>query len=328
MTKEPQAQQRPVILDLDKMPLPEAPAPAEAPPVPDPSESRSAQALSLAAGPAPGRGRLVLALLGAVLALAIGLWVEGFVTALYEQNLWLGRLGLGLLIALAALLIAGSLRELAAIARLNRIEALQGAANREDTKRLLPGLRRLYGGRAELEGAVKDVEKAVADTPDKATIMAVAERAYLAPLDRAAEQKIARAARDVAAATALIPMPLVDVIAVLWVNLRMIRRIAEIYGGRAGWFGSWRLLRAVAAHLIATGAIAATDEILGPLVGGGVLGQLSRRFGEAAVNAALTARVGVAAIEVCRPMAHRERPRPRASAIVMEALKGWRREEG
>ncbi|MEM0943624.1 MAG: YcjF family protein, partial [Pseudomonadota bacterium] len=91
--------------------------------------------------------------------------------------------------------------------------------------------------------------------------------------------------------------------------------------------GSVRLMRAVAAHLIATGAVAATDDMLGPLVGGGVVGKLSRRFGEAAVNAAMTARVGVSAIEVCRPMPFAERPIPRASGIVLSTLKDWRRED-
>ena len=129
-----------------------------------------------------------------------------------------------------------------------------------------------------------------------------------------------------ATATALIPMALVDMAAVLFINLRMIRTIAELYDGRASWIGSWRLLRAVAAHLIATGAVAATDDLLGPLVGGGVLGKLSRRFGEAAVNAALTARVGVAAIEVCRPLPFTARPAPKARNIVLAALKGWRGE--
>jgi putative membrane protein len=155
-------------------------------------------------------------------------------------------------------------------------------------------------------------------------MLAIAEREMLAPLDRQAEARAAAAARTVAAMTAMIPLALVDMLAVLAVNLRMIREIAEIYEGRAGWLGSWRLLRAVAAHLIATGAVAATDDLLGPLVGGGVLGRLSRRFGEAAVNAALTARVGAAAIAVCRPLPFAARPAPGARNIVLTALKGWR----
>jgi putative membrane protein len=124
----------------------------------------------------------------------------------------------------------------------------------------------------------------------------------------------------------MIPLALIDVLIALTRNLRMLREIAEIYGGRAGWIGSWRLLRAVAAHLIATGAVAVADDILGPLMGGHMLARLSRRFGEGAVNGALTARVGVAAMDVCRPLPFATIARPNASGVVLRALKSWRQE--
>ena len=152
--------------------------------------------------------------------------------------------------------------------------------------------------------------------------MALAERELMAPLDAAAEEHVIRTSRNVAAATALIPLALVDVLAALTGNLRMVREIAGIYGGRAGWFGSIRLMRAVATHLIATGAIAVADDLLGPLIGGGVLAKLYRRVGEGAVNGALTARVGVAAIEVCRPMPFVAREKPRVTGLVRRALTG------
>ena len=116
------------------------------------------------------------------------------------------------------------------------------------------------------------------------------------------------------------PIPAADVLAALSLNLRMIRRIAEIYGGRGGALGAWRLFRAVAAHLVATGAVAAGDDLLGPVLGGGVLAKLSRRFGEGLVNGALTARVGVAAIEVCRPLPFAALPAPKARNLVARAL--------
>ena len=97
----------------------------------------------------------------------------------------------------------------------------------------------------------------------------------MAPLDRMAEETIMRTSRNVAAATALIPLALVDVLAALTGNLRMVREIAEIYGGRAGWLGSWRLMRTVAAHLIATGAVAVADDLLGPLIGAAAAGLIA-----------------------------------------------------
>ncbi|MEM7667920.1 MAG: YcjF family protein, partial [Pseudomonadota bacterium] len=240
------------------------------------------------------------------------------------RSLWLGTIGIALSLGLVLVLLVFVVHEGAALARLSRIDALRKQTLSLDTRRLLPGLKRLYADRHQLEAAAQTVQKAVRESPDAETLIATAERAYLTALDRDAELAVSSAARDVAAATALIPMPAVDVAAVLWINLRMIRRVGEVYGGRSGWFGSLRLLRAVATHLIATGAIAATDDVLGPLIGGGILGTLSRRFGEAAVNAALTARVGVAAIEVCRPMPHQHLVAPRASGLVAHALRGWR----
>ncbi|MEO0999642.1 MAG: TIGR01620 family protein, partial [Pseudomonadota bacterium] len=130
------------------------------------------------------------------------------------------------------------------------------------------------------------------------------------------------AARAVATATALIPLALADVAAALIANLRMIRRVAEIYGGRAGTLGSWRLLRAVAAHLLATGAVAMGDDLIESVAGGGIVSTLSRRFGEGVVNGALTARVGVAAIEVCRPMPFVAAERPAVTSLTRRALAG------
>jgi putative membrane protein len=325
----------PVILDLDETPLPDAPAPADAPPLPDPGPPAAERVLATARGRRlSGLARIFWASLSGLVLLWAGLSLHDFVSALIAARPWAGWPALALVALLVFTLLAFSVGELAALARLRRVDRLRVRARAAledgspgELHATLRGLDRLYANRPELEIARGKVARAKADTPDPAAMLTIAERTILAPLDRLAEGRAAAAARQVAAATALIPMALVDMAAVLWINLRMIRTIAELYDGRAGWIGSWRLLRAVAAHLAATGAISATDDLLGPLVGGGVLGKLSRRFGEATVNAALTARVGVAAIEVCRPLPFSARPAPKARNIVMAALKGWRGED-
>ena len=105
-------------------------------------------------------------------------------------------------------------------------------------------------------------------------------------------------------------------------NMGMIRAVAEIYGGRSGSLGSWRLLRRVFVALLAAGALALTDDLIGSFAGGGVLSKLSRRFGEGVVNGALTARVGLAAIDLCRPLPWVAQKRPGVSATVGRALTG------
>lgn len=321
----------PVILDLNATPLPPAPSPAEAPP-PDPIPSAAGTLLGAAA--APGRGGSLGAMAGAALVGLVGLWLglglQTWVAGLLSTHPALGWVAGGLLAVVALALAVFVLRELAALGRLGRTGALRASAETaaatgdvRAARAVAGALIRLYDGRPGRGDLAARLGAAQAETPDAAGLLMLVERAALGPADAAAERAVARAARDVAAATALIPLALVDVLAVLAINLRMIRTVAEAYGGRAGWLGSWRLLRAVARHLAATGLIAATDDLVGPLVGGGVLARLSRRFGEAAVNAALTARVGVAAIEVCRPMPFVAHPAPRAGGIVGGALAGW-----
>ena len=322
----------PVIIDLDETPLPDAPAPGEAPPVEDDPAPAAEQALHRAAhGGVWGLGAIVAAAAGLLLALALGVATADFLADLFRRTPWLGWPAAGLAAVVVGGLAVAALAEMAALARLGRVERLRSLAHeahesleRGPAETVLDGLAGLYAGRAELAPAAEAAARARAEETDAPALMAAAERAWMTGLDAAAERAVTRAAQGVAATTALLPMPAVDVAVILFANARMIRRIARLYGGRAGWLGSWRLMKAVAGHLVATGAISATDDILGPMVGGGVLGRLSRRFGEAAVNAALTARVGVAAIEVCRPLPFAAREGPRASAILIGALGSWR----
>ncbi|HUF55998.1 MAG TPA: TIGR01620 family protein [Thermohalobaculum sp.] len=324
---------RPVVLDLEAEALPDAPSPADAPPVGEPEPAAAEKALAAARRPAKmsALARLFWGGLAALIGLALALTVEGFLRELFARDDWLGWIGVGLF-ALVVLALAGMvLRELAGLARLEKIGRFRAGARRAleggdegAAKAVLAGLARLYAARPELAQVAERMAGAAEETPDAAARLEVAERLWMAPLDAQAERVLARSGRNVAGATAMIPLPVVDVLAVLVLNLRMIRGVAEIYGGRAGWLESWRLLRAVAAHLAATGVIAATDDVLGPLVGGGVLSRLSRRFGEATVNAALTVRVGVAAVEVCRPLPFTALPPPRARSVLMRALTDWR----
>ena len=157
---------------------------------------------------------------------------------------------------------------------------------------------------------------------DAAALFELTERELLVPLDTRARAEVEAAARQVATVTALVPIALADVIAALTANLRMIRRIAEIYGGRGGTLGAWRLTRTVFAHLVATGAVAVGDDLLGSIGGGHLLSKLSRRFGEGLIKGALTARVGIAAMEVCRPLPFHAVAKTSVTGTVQRALTG------
>ncbi|GAB1395693.1 hypothetical protein MASR1M65_04700 [Saprospiraceae bacterium] len=52
--------------------------------------------------------------------------------------------------------------------------------------------------------------------------------------------------------------------------------------------------------------LASADDLIGSFAGGGLASKLSRRFGEGVVNGALTARIGIAAMELRRPLPFRD----------------------
>ncbi len=273
--------------------------------------------------------RFGLWVFGLLFALVLAVQAWRFVTGLWGTSAWLGYLALGLLVL--ALGVAGvqALREGLAFVRLGQLDAIRQAALRAhasadlaQARKVVARLDRLYAPRPDMAAARATLAQSQGDVFDADTLLRLTEDALILPLDTLARAEIMAATRQVAVVTALIPLALADVVAALLANLRMIRRLAEIYGGRAGTLGSWRLLRKVFVSLLATGAVALTDDLIGSFAGGGILARLSRRFGEGVVNGALTARVGVAAMELCRPLPFVAAQRPGVSATVAQALAG------
>lgn len=323
----------PVLIDLEQSGEP-APDVARAAPVPDamepPVEGRAmARAARLAARGPSRLARWAWGLAGALLGAVISLAAWDFVMGLLARAPLLGWAMTGLIAAFLGVLALLSLRELAAIGRLKRIDGLRREAEAalagEDLSAARAAAGRLiafYAGREDTRWGRARLEGRIEEQFDAEAVLALVEDELLAPLDQAASREVEAAARQVAAVTALVPLALADVAAALTSNLRMIRRVAEIYGGRSGVLGSWRLTRAVFAHLVATGAVAVGDDLLEPVLGGSLLTKLSRRFGEGLVNGALSARVGVAAMEVCRPLPFSKRHRPSIRGMIRRALTG------
>ena len=335
----------PVLIELDapeaevlSAPASEAredtPNPADAPPIDaaDPvlPRPRTMEMVTRLVGRPPSKlTRFFINSGVALFTFLLSIAALNFINDLLTRYPVLGWIGVALfaLFTLAALGMAW--REYRAWARFAKIDAIQrqaGVALAEDSmdraRTVADDLLALYRDRPKMEWPRKRLADNRGDAFDARTLLTMAETELLAQLDQDARREIEAAARTVAAATALIPLALADVAAALAANLRMIRRMAEIYGGRAGAVGGWRLARTVITHLVATGAVAAGDDLVETIAGGGILSKVSRRFGEGVVNGALTARVGIAAMEVCRPLPFIAQPRPKVGNLVTRGLRG------
>ena len=270
---------------------------------------------------------LISALAGAAL-LGIGAWFARLVSAALVREDWVGWTALALLsiAALAALMLL--LRELVGfsrLARLNRVRTdIARALADRDLKRERKAARRLaalYARRPEQAWSVRRFREHARDVHDPGELLALADRMMVAPLDAQARRLITRSAKRVATVTALSPMVFIAVGYVLIENLRLLRGLASLYGGRPGFFGMLRLAQLVFAHIVATGGVALTDDLLGQFLGQDILRRLSRRLGEGAFNGALTARIGIAAIEVIRPLPFLAAKRPRVRDVLGEVLR-------
>lgn len=319
------SRKRPAPLVLD---WPEPADPASAPPVePGPAPAP-------VPGPRPTARRLPFwglsfGLLSAAASLLLALWAERLVRGLWAGGGILGPLTAGLLSAVLLLLAAALLREMAALWRLRRLgrlrraaEAALAAGDLAAARALCAALLRLYRGREALHWARARLAESEQTILDADALLHQGERLLMEPLDRAARQAIESAARRVSLITAFVPLALADVLAAAFINLRLLRQIAEIYGGRGGFWASLTLLRRLIAHLLATTALSLGEGALQGFLGSGLAARLSRRLGEGALNGALTARLGLAAMQACRPLPFTALPPPRLAALMGGALSG------
>lgn len=252
---------------------------------------------------------LLLSALGGLLVLGVSLAVDRMIRDLLASYPALGWVAIGLAVLALASLLAIVLREAAGIFRERRIEHLRARATaareaRDDAaaQGVVRDLVALYAKRPETargRGAVVDLGDAIIDAPDR---LAIAERELLAPLDKEARRIVAHAAKQVSLVTAISPRAIVDVAFVLYACVRLVRRIAQLYGGRPGFLGFLRLSGNVLSHLTLTSGIAVGDGLIQQVMGLGLAARVSAKLGEGVLNGLLTARVGLSAIAVCRPM--------------------------
>ena len=252
---------------------------------------------------------LLTAALGALASLAAGVAFAQFVSIVLARTDWVGMTGWALLAlaALAGLVIVT--REMIGLMRLGRLAHLRREAESALRSRdiaaergVVRRLRRALGRRPELAWAASRFAEHENDVRDPGDLLALADRELVAPLDMDARRLILGSAKRVSLVTAMSPVAFVAVGFVLVENMSLLRRLATLYGGRPGFLGGMRLARMVFVHILATGGVALTDDLIGQFIGQDLARRLSRRLGEGLFNGALTARIGVAALEVCRPL--------------------------
>lgn len=273
-------------------------------------------------------GGILLSAFSALIALAAGLWLNDLILGLLAREDWLGWLALGLLSLAALSCTMIMLAEVWALMKLRRLgrlkddaESAVNHAQKEKAKTVSASIKRLYGSRPDLAWGRSRLTEHEHDIMDARELLILTERELILPLDTQAREIIAASAKRVSVITAISPSTFIDMIFVAVQNLRMLRRIAAVYGARPGTLGLVKLARMVMTHIVLTGGMAIGDGLIQQMIGHRLTAKLSVRLGEGVFNGALTARIGLAALDVCRPLPYLEVRRPRLRDLLTLLVK-------
>lgn len=269
-----------------------------------------------------------------LVSLAFWLWISKLVEDLFAQSQTLGTIGMVL-----AILAGGSLaiiigREAFGLIRLARIEQLHARAarvletdNSAEARAIIRELLKFEHPNPQLAHGRATLQKHIDDIIDGADLIRLAERELMTPLDLEAKVLISKAAQRVSLVTAISPKALIDVLFVAIAATRLIGQLARLYGGRPGALGMFKLMRQTVSHLAITGGIALSDSVMQSVLGHGLASRLSAKLGEGVVNGMLTARLGLAAIDLTRPLPFDALPRPQLGDLVKDLMKKREKDE-
>ena len=279
-------------------------------------------------------GTLFWAATGGLVLLGLGLGVTRLIEDLFARSEGLGFVGLGFAGAAALAFAVIVAREALGLARLATIEKLHLRASavlasddRAESRVIVQDLLKLAHQNPHLARARAALQNHAGDIIDGADMIRLAERELMTPLDQEARRLVSSAAQRVSIVTAVSPRALIDVLFVFAASLRLIRQLARLYGGRPGALGMIALMRHVIAHVAITGGMAASDSLVQQVLGHGLAAKLSQRLGEGVLNGLLTARLGLAAIDVTRPLPFTALPRPVLTDLAKDLLRKRESEE-
>ncbi|MGH6912422.1 MAG: YcjF family protein [Geminicoccales bacterium] len=275
----------------------------------------------LAPEPPPPRSRAWLRLfltgLGLFVLALLGLEAYQYIDSLFETSPALGTLFTALLVLIALGALGMAWRELSGLMRLATVDQLRADARRligsqvhGQAEALLGTIEGIYGARDEVQPRIARFRAAASDALNDGERLRLFATMVLEPLDRQGYRLVTNAARDIGALTALSPLGLLDGFIVLGRTMAMLRAIARLYGVRPGLLATLSLLRGALRNVLAAGVGDLVSDAAVETIGASLLSVLSARAGQGVVNGLLAAKLGLGAMQLCRPLPFTEDEMP------------------
>lgn len=163
-------------------------------------------------------------------------------------------------------------------------------------------------------------QKQLNDTHNAQEVGYLFSQTVLSDIDKKARRLVSKSAGEAAIVVGISPLAVVDLFFVAWRNLALINKIAALYGIELGYFSRIRLLRMVLVNMAFAGATELIHDIGMEWLSKDLMAKLSARAAQGLGVGLLTARLGIKAIEFCRPLVFQQDEKPRLSQIHQELL--------
>ena len=163
-------------------------------------------------------------------------------------------------------------------------------------------------------------QKQINDVHSAREVTYLFSKNVLQSFDKQAKNLISKNAAEAAVIVAISPLALVDMFFIAWRNISLINKIAKLYGIELGYISRLRLLRMVFLNAAFAGASELVHEIGMEWLSQDLTAKLSARAAQGIGVGLLTARLGIKAMEFCRPLAFQADEKPRLTNIHKELL--------
>lgn len=174
---------------------------------------------------------------------------------------------------------------------------------------------------AEASGCVKQLKQSLSPNQNDAEQLRLFESIVLDDRDKAARRIVRKFALQSSLILAVSPFALLDMVLVLWRNQAMIREIAACYGIELGYWSRVRLIRGIFWNIVYAGTSELMTDFGSQMLSMEMTGKLSARLAQGLGGGLLTARLGLQAMRLCRPVKFNEQNQPSLTKIHMELLK-------
>ena len=147
------------------------------------------------------------------------------------------------------------------------------------------------------------------------------DRVFFQPLDKEALRRVSNFSLQTGAAVAASPWASLDMLLSLWRSVKMIDEVAQVYGIRPSLINRYKLMKQVIHQLV---FVAATEVVIDQLVeefGSSTLTSIaSAKLGQGLGAGIYTARIGVSAMKVSRPIVFSKENQPKTKSVIAPML--------